>query len=411
MANLDEFTASVILSEASYRGAFFYIKSSEIAGGRKDAKKEFIASDLQVIEDLGLKQKIFTVNGTIAARFNGIGITIKSYNNIRNDLLAALDKGGSGILVHPWHGVIRNVVCRSYTLSENTNKVGEASISMTFEISNTDGLPVVSENLLTNIISLRELLSIASILILGTRFSVSANATGNFQAAVDKLNKFVNTVRDATLPVAALKDQINEHTGLVNSFSNNVASLVNNPNNMSNSVAQIMNSIDGLYSTPQSALTAFGNLFNFGDDDINLPQITFIALERKRNNDIFNSTIQTEALSYSYLNASQINYITVDEITEEASRLEVQYQKLAVDENVNEEAFDALTELRVVTQGFFDDEKLTASQVITINTNPLSTRLIAYQYYGSSEQGEAIAELNGLYDLWHQQGDIEIFSA
>ena len=190
-----------------------------------------------------------------------------------------------------------------------------------------------------------------------------------------------------------------------------MASLVNNPNNMSNSVAQIMNSIDGLFSTPQSALIAFGNMFNFGDGDVDLPQITFIALERKKNNNIFNSTIQTEALSYSYLNASQIDYVTVDEITEEASRLEVQYQKLANDENVNAEAFDSLTKLRVVTQGFFNDEKLTASQVITVNTNPLSTRLIAYQYYGSSEQGEAIAELNELYDLSYQQGDIEIFSA
>ena len=90
------------LHEASYRNAVFFITSTDTAGGRKDAKKEFIDYDLQVIEDLGLKQRIFNMNGTIAARRDNAGEIIISYLNVRKELLEAVEKDGTGCLIHPW---------------------------------------------------------------------------------------------------------------------------------------------------------------------------------------------------------------------------------------------------------------------------------------------------------------------
>lgn len=408
---LTEFTSKIIQHEASFRGSPFFIRSSGIEGGRKDTKKEFVNTDRQLIEDLGKKQRIFTLNGFIADRHGFDGILIMSYEQMRDGLIDALEKGGTGVLFHPWYGRIDNIVCRKFEISENVNIIGQADVTITFEISNTDGIPKASKFGITRVSAFHEGLMDTAMDGLSGAFEVTTSATGNFTAAIDKLNSFVDTVKEATAPLAALADKINGFSNLIAEFTANVASLVNTPQDLSDSVQGIMDSVGGLFSTPRGMIEAFSNMFDFGDNDINPPQTTRIAVERKKNNDVFNNAIQSAALSFSYLNASDIEYETVDEITEQASDLEVQYQKLFDNPLVNEEVIDALTDLRAVTQGFFDEQKLTASQIITVQTNPMSTRLLAYYYYGSSARGEEIAELNEFYDLALHQGNIKVFTA
>lgn len=398
------------LHEASYRGAFFYIGSSEIAGGRKDAKKEFVSSDLQVIEDLGLKQRIFTVSGTISDRRDNSGSIITPYLQARDRLIDALEKGGIGILIHPWYGRLENIVCRTFTLNEDVAQLGAGSISITFEISNTDGVPAANPFVLTGVSTGSAAVIAIAESLFGEIWSIATNATGNFQAGVDKANDFVTAVNAATSPIAALSDEIDEQSRTVSNFSNNVVTLVSNPTSLAESIAGMMASIANLYATPEHTLSAFENLFDFGDNDIDLPYSTFIAAERKTNNDVFNFTVQSTALSHSYLSASEIDYKTVESINEIEADLEAQYQKLFLSEDIQVELIDSLTEMRTIATGFFNEQKLTASQLITVQTNPMSTRLLAYNYYGSSADGESIAELNDLYDLAYHQGDIEIFT-
>ena len=394
------------LHEASYRGAFFYIGSSEIAGGRKDAKKEFVNSDLQVIEDLGLKQRVFTINGTISDRRDNAGKIITPYLQARDRLIDALEKGGIGILIHPWYGRLEDIVCRTFTLNEDTTQLGAGSISITFEVSNTDGVPASNPAVLTNVAAGNTSVIAAAIALLKDIWDISTNATGNFQAGVDKCTDFVAAVDKATSPIAAVSSEINEQARTVNNFSNSIVSLVSDPVAFS----EVMASIGDLYSTPERTLSAFQNLFPFGDNDIDLPYSTFIAVERKRNADAFNLTVQATALSYSYLSASEIDYTTVEAINAVEADLEAQYQKLFLNEDIEAELIDSLTDLRTTSTGFLSEQKLTASQLITIQTNPMSTRMLAFNYYGSSEDGEAIAELNDLYDLAYHQGDLRIFT-
>ncbi len=399
------------LNEASYRGAFWFISNSDIDGGRKDAKKEFISSSRQNIEDFGLKQRAFSMRGTISERRDNAGGLVTSYKQARDLLLDALEKGGTGIFIHPWYGRIEDVVCRTFSINENINKLGEASITIKFEISNTDGIPIASQYGRTRVSKFHETLLASMKITLEESWVVSAFATGNFEAGIAKLGEFITTLNTSTDPIATLASKINGHTNLVTNFSNDIVALVDDPTSLSDSVSNVMASVGGLYATPEGMIAAFAGLFDFGDNDVNLPQTTRLAIERKQNNDVMNSAIQASALSYSYLNASDIEYSTVDQITEQASDLEVQYQKLFDGTLLEQEIIDGLTDLRVVTQEFFDEQKLTASQVITVRSNPMSTRLLAFYHYGSSERGEEIAELNEFYDLAFQQGEIRIFTA
>jgi len=399
------------LHEASYRNAVFFISSSDTAGGRKDAKKEFIDSDLQVIEDLGLKQRIFSLSGTIAARRDNAGEIIISYLNARNELIAALEKGGTGVLIHPWYGRLNDIVCRTFSISEDISRLGDGRISITFEVSNTDGIPVENKRVIGRVSTLHETMIGLARDTLAETWEVTEAATNNFEAAKNKLINFSKAVDEATSPIATLTNENNKHTNLLANFNADIVGLVSRPSDLADSVNAIMSSIGSLYSTSDGTLMAFENLYDFGDDDVNLPQTTAIAIERKRNNDIMNSVVQSEALSFSYLNASQVEYETVESINEAESNLEIQFDKLALDPVVDPDIVDALTDLRVVTQEFFEEEKLTASQIITVQTNPTSTRLLAFAYYGESDLGEEIAELNEFFDSALQQGDIRIFTA
>lgn len=65
---------------------------------------------------------------------------------------------------------------------------------------------------------------------------------------------------------------------------------------------------------------------------------------------------------------------------------------------------------RTVTQQFFDDQKLNAQQIITVNTQNLPARVIAYQYYGESDLGARIAILNNEINVSFLSRDIEIFT-
>ncbi len=72
---------------------------------------------------------------------------------------------------------------------------------------------------------------------------------------------------------------------------------------------------------------------------------------------------------------------------------------------------NSLEDLRAITQQFFDDQKVTAKQIITVQTPQLPARIIAYQYYGSSETGSNIAALNGEINVSNLNGSIDIFTA
>jgi len=121
----------------SYKGAEFRIKSSSVAGGRKDIKHEFPNSNTQNIEDLGFKPKAYTINAFISE---------PNYTQKKDRLLAALEEGGTGLLVHPFFGNIENIVSRTYSLNEDISQIGEANFTMTFDVSDTNGLPTASQS-------------------------------------------------------------------------------------------------------------------------------------------------------------------------------------------------------------------------------------------------------------------------
>ena len=77
------------------------------------------------------------------------------------------------------------------------------------------------------------------------------------------------------------------------------------------------------------------------------------------------------------------------------------------------ETFDTISNLRTVTQRYLDTEKLSARRLTTFHVpvaTPRSTRVIAYQHYGTSEDGVLIAQLNNVPNLTFASGDLGILT-
>lgn len=398
------------LFPASYRGAEWLVSGSGIDGGRKDAKKSIANSDRQLIEDLGLMPRSFTLDGVIAARRNNAGSIIKPYLQARQELLAALEAGEVGVLIHPFDGRIENVACRTFSLNESMNDLGEGQITIAFEISDTDGVPVASADVLSAVAAKNDEVTRAFKAAITDAYRVTATSTGSFINQIAKLISFKNAVAQATSPIAAVSTRINEFNNLLGNFQSEITSLIVAPADLSVAIENIFSDINGLYTTADGTITAFGNLFDFGDLDIRLEKDTWDRAERQRNTDLINYSVQSSALGYSYLAAAQVSYRTVEEIEDAANRLEVQYQKLANAEDMTDKILQAVAEARTTAQLFFDDQQLVARRIISIDTNPISVRQLAFQYYGESILGQDIGDLNQFVDPTLVQGIVRVFT-
>lgn len=394
------------LLPGSYKRIPFLMQSSEVTGGRKTVKQSFPNSDKQLIEDLGLAPKSFNVTVILTSNSDG-----EFYLRNRDKLLQKLDDGESGILVHPLYGTLENIKVTTYTISEAISSLGDGSINILFEVDNTTGIPTVIENTLSTIQNQAE----TSIQLLAAEiaesFSVSSSNPSNFTKAAEKISNIVTSFEDNTTFLQVAADSVNEFSNELGEMAGDVTSLVTDPVALSDSVTGLFNTVNGLYSSVEATFEVVRQFFDFGEDDVEITVDTTSKIEEAKNNAILNGNMQGQSLVLAYINASEITFSTVNQVDEVADVVEQQYQQIITNRDLTTETLNSITDLRVTIQGFFDTQKLTASQIIDIKTKVVPARVLAYQYYGSSELGADIAELNEDLNVSFLEGDLEVFTS
>ena len=209
--------------------------------------------------------------------------------------------------------------------------------------------------------------------------------------------------------VTASADAIDSFSSELNDFSASVNSLITNPSNLADSVTSLFNTIDGLYTSVDATVEVLQGFFDFGDNDIEPENTTAIRVESNQNNNVLNGTMQGEALILSYFNATQVTFSTVEDLDELSQRLEDQYQRI-ITNGLSEDAKSTITDLRTETQKFFDAQRVSIRQIITVETNIIPARVLAFQYYGSSELGADIAGLNNDPNVSFLEGSTRILT-
>lgn len=396
MSLLDE------LHPATYKGVKFLMMISSVIGGRKSVRHEFPNSDKQTIEDLGLAPKIFNVTAVISG---------DSYIQDRSRFISVLEDGEPGVLAHPWFGQLNNYVARTYTLLENLTSLGEAKFTITFEISNTEGVPVKAQNTLSIISAANDTTIAAVVADFAANYNVNTGFIGNFTDAVAKSNSVITAFRNNITVIAATGvAQVNELTKQLDAFENNVNGLIGQPQDLIDSISELYSTTNTIYDTPADNNIVFEQFFDFGDTDTTINPTTAGLIERLNNRDIMNQANQILALSYTYFNTAQIDFETVDQIEESADTLETQYQKVITGDGLTDETKSVLTDMRTAMQEFFEEQRLNARQIIEVDTNLTSARLLAFQYYADSSEAGQLIELNQFEDVSFIEGVVKVLT-
>lgn len=389
------------LFEASFKNVAFLSPSTTITGGRKDILHEFPNRDLQNIEDLGLRPRSFTITAIIAGDL---------YIVQRDRLLSKLEEGGTGVLVHPFFGTINNVVCRNYSLSQNETDLGIATFNIEFAVSNSTGLPVGSQSVISSIFNRTTEVFNNVFNLINNNFRVATNFIGNFNVAKLKILQ-VNAILDSAaqfLPADATK--INDFNAISSAQKRNINSITVDPNALATSNNEIFTQFSTLFDGPIAQSGATAQIFNFGADDTIIVPSTAGLQQRKNNNDILNASTNTLALAISYQSAASIEFGNVNELNTQEQILEDQYQFIVDNPGLDDETLQSITDTRTETQSFFNDQRLTVSQIVDARTNTLPARVIAYQYYKDSSRGQEIIDLNDEPNVSFLQGAIEVLS-
>jgi prophage DNA circulation protein len=405
---------STKIIDGFFKGIPIRIDSGSIAGGRKFAKKEFPNRDTQTIDDLGLRPRAYTLQIVVAPRTTvsgGVTLTQQDYFNYRDSLLAAIEDKGPGELIHPLYGRVPNVVATTYALSEDFTDFGRSRITVTFEVSNDTGVPRETITALSQLTQANEAVTAAVNTDVTENYEVSTKFKGNFGDAADKITQIVNSTIDATSFLGAEADKINEFNSFIGELSADVNTLVLAPSELATSINNIFSNVDGLFGTVENTAKAFNGLFGFGGNDESAVTPTTAGLEqRQQNRAVLNGAINAQALGYAYINVSQIVFDNVREVEAAADELEVQYQSV-VESGSSNEVISAITDMRVIVQQFFDEQKTTVKQIVSVYTNTIPARVLSYQYYGESESADEIIGLNNISDVSFVSGDVEILTS
>lgn len=118
------------LRPASFRGVPFFVKDSDFSGGRRIVTHEYPLRDQPYIEDMGLKAREFSIEAYL------LGDT---YFSARDALISALEQGGPGSLVHPYHGS-KEAIAGTFRVRESDDEGRVVRISINFAEANQQAL-------------------------------------------------------------------------------------------------------------------------------------------------------------------------------------------------------------------------------------------------------------------------------
>lgn len=388
----------------SFDGYPISITGGSVDGGPKLSIKQFPNKDTQSIENLGLKPRSYSVDINVSAKSG------QDYFGYRNGLLAILEAGGPRVLIHPLYGRLENMVAGPYSISESFGSFGNTTLSVAFDPHTNTGIPQSAGNAVTNVQALNTAISQAMQADISENFSVDTRNAGNFQAAADKVDGMIQEAAEATEFIGEAADTLNEFSAEIGRLSAAVNSLVSDPEQLATETVGLFESVDGLYASAEATFETFVGFFDFGSDDTLFGQDTAGLIERKKNDDVINGSVAASALGYAYLSATQLEFQTTRDIDEVAAQLDGQYasvQASGSDQSVK----DAVTDMRVTVLDVFDQARVNTSQIITVETLPTTTRLLAFSYYGNDDFGETITELNGISDVSFIEGPVEILTA
>ncbi|MDZ7804342.1 DNA circularization protein [Thiohalophilus sp.] len=375
----DEFSA-----RGSFRGAGFWVRSSEFEPGRRVQVHEYPQRDKPYVEDLGRKARVYRIEAYCLGA---------DYLQERDALIAAIEKPGAGTLKHPYYGNLQ-VTVTSYRVRESTREGGYASLELQVVEDGGQTFP-------TSTASTQDVVRDAADRSL-------SDAIDDFADVFTPITDVADAVDDFLLEVDRVFASVEHLTG---SVAGAVADLVRAPAELGSSLAGTVSNLASIAGEPKRAIGIYDDLFDAGDSP-SVHNTTPRATEAARNTQALNQLVRRAAVIEACRAAADLALspqrqtditLTRDAVATMREQLlfAIDDQQLAVDvvsgAPISDTVYVSLAELRkaVAVDLSGRGQRLPAVKRIT-PTATLPTLVLAHQQYGDATREGELVKLNNL---------------
>ncbi|MCH9735873.1 MAG: DNA circularization N-terminal domain-containing protein [Actinomycetia bacterium] len=389
--------------EASYKKEKFIMDASSIEGGRKTVQHEFVNSNKQVVEDLGLKRRSYSITAIIS------GV---DYENRKKNFLAVLEDGKKGLFIHPFEGGIPDMIVKTFSLVEDFRDFGVATFRFVLSPSDDISEP---EKSTTTVVEVQSQLSVLENVILDTmndEYLTTPSLTGSIENSINKATSFIDRFTESTRGTFGTISTINSLNSQILDFTNSVSALVQTPADLSSSIGSLFSTANAAYDSNLEMLNNMIELFDFGSEDNEQLEISTAANnEINQNNDVLNYSVNSFALGNAYFQLVSTDLRTIEEIESYEEQLEAQFDLVTNDENLNNDVRVELTNLRTIASEAISEVKTTTPELVSIEVvNTIALRKLEYLYYEENTRTEEIISINSIDNPSFVDGDLEILN-
>lgn len=368
--------------QARYRGIPFFVPSTESGGGRRGATFEFPKRDTPYVEDMGRKVRRFNLDAIIVG---------DDYMQIRDQLIRALEKKGTGKLVHPYLGSL-DVFCNDYSFKESSTEGRMVSFSISFTESGLLEFPNVS---------------------IDTTVNTALKKTSALQQAkLNYMNRMLELKRDRRPIVAQwdlMKDTVEFGLEVLNNAKKTVSSVSSYKRDLLNLADNVGSAIfdDDFLSQSILDLMTFGTNEDdeFAVDESNakdqLDEIqgmsNFVPTETISENDpslIFADFYRINSVINSLGLMTIIEYDSVDEAQEIRQVVYEQLNEILINLD-DDDLYTSLYDLQTaVTQDFDTRVDLLPRLTEYVPIVSLPALVIAHEIYGNIDEEQDLIDRN-----------------
>jgi prophage DNA circulation protein len=363
--------------QASFRNVEFFIKSHTVNGGRRLAKHSFPNNDDTFYEDMGLKEKKFTVDAYIVA---------DDYFEARNNLEDALNAKGSGQLVHPYRGTIE-VYVDDFSLVETTDEGRVARFSISFVLASEETLTVetlwTSEQLLVKKTSLLDAIHKA----FTDAYNAMSLAVNKLNALVEALDAIDSVLEDAKL----LMQPYAEFQAIISNAKGKLIAIALDAEDLYKTFKDI---IDFGTDTTQDVKPTSANAF---------AQFTSLlaSLDRTESSTGLEQEEQIIALQNKISLAScaslllSVEFASADDAQDALDAYIAKLDSVIEDPTTTDEEYIAFVELRTVLYNIIQQQAMQLAKlktIVLVETTPSLT--VSNSLYGSVSQEEELVQRN-----------------
>lgn len=401
------------LLPCSFRGVQFYWEGGSIVGGRKATEGPIVVSDEQIISDVGLRQRAYSIRGLIAVRTQvgegGESTVAQTYADHRRTLLAALESSEPATFVHPIEGTVTGLVARSWSLDETFSELGIGRIGIEFIRDTTRPTPVIEIGAADLVAETAETARSTALAEFASKWNVDPSIVGAYEDGLAKTRDAFAAVQRSADEAQTVASQINGFASAISTATADAARLIQTPLVLANALAGVFDSLRSIYPTAAAAFDALALGFGYGGLDALPDADSPSSIARRLNVETMNASMNILFLSNAYEAASGLSFLTLDEIDRVDAVLGKQHDSLL--DVVDAETVDALEELRAAFSDVLSAARLTAYRLTRENVSPTTPRALAFVLYGSDELADTLAALNGRYSYELLDGETTVLSS